>query len=143
MDWIQYFIQGIELLFMGIGTFFDVRDRELPILFLLMFGSLGMVCNLLWKYQSLRDLLMGVCLGGTFLVIGFISNEKIGYGDGIGLVIIGIFEGIDGMISIITGAFLFSGVYGLWNIFGLKKSGSDTMPFFPFLLLAFVGVKLL
>ena len=142
MGWVECFVSGLEFFFLGIGTFFDVKDRELPILFLLVFGSLGLICNRLWDYQSLRNLIWGVCFGGIFLAAGWISREQIGYGDGIGLVILGVFEGFEGMVPMVIGAFLLGGIYGLWCILGLKKSGKDTMPFFPFLLLAFVGVKL-
>lgn len=143
MDWPEYLTQGLEIMFLGMGTFFDVKDRELPVIFLVVFGSLGIIWNLLWRYQSLQELVLGVSLGGTFLAVGFISKEQIGYGDGMGLVILGVFEGVKGLVPVIVSAFLFSGVYGVWNILGLKKSGSETMPFYPFLLLALIGVKLL
>lgn len=143
MDWTVYCVQGFELLFFGIGSYFDIKDRELPMLFLTFFGMLAVVCNILWKYQSLESVIMGSVIGGSFLVIGWVSKEAVGYGDGIGLLILGIFEGFHGMVPVMAGAFIFSGIYGLWNLLGLKKSGSDTMPFFPFLLLAFIGVMLL
>lgn len=143
MDWERYFIQGMELLFFGIGAYFDIRDRELPITFLTAFGLLGIICNVIWKYQSLENVLIGCFAGGTFLIIGWMTKEAIGYGDGIGLVILGIFEGMKGMIPIVIGAFFLSGIYGLWNLIGQKKNSSDTMPFFPFILLAFIGVTLL
>ena len=72
VNWVEYLTQGLELLFLGMGTFFDVKDRKLPVFFLFVFGSLGVIWNLLWKYQSLRELVLGVCLGGTFLAVGFI-----------------------------------------------------------------------
>ena len=143
MNWEQYFVQGIELLYFGIGTYFDIRDQELPIPFLTLFAGLGILCNILWQYQSLKNVVIGGFVGATFLVICWASKEAIGYGDGIGLLTLGIFEGAYGMIPIVFGAFLFSGIYGLWKLIGLKKSGGDTMPFFPFLFMAFLGVKLL
>lgn len=143
MDWERYFIQGMELLFFGIGSCFDIKSRELPLEFLGAFGLSGVICNVLWKYQSLENMIIGCLLGGTFLFVGWVTKEAIGYGDGIGLVILGIFEGWQGMIPIVFGAFLLSGIYGLWKIIGLKESGSDTMPFFPFLFLALIGVILL
>ena len=143
MDWVTYFIQGQELLFLGLGTVWDIKDRELPVLLFVVFGGFGLFCNLLWKYQSLRELILGIFLGGAFLAVGFISGEQIGYGDGLGLMILGIFEGAEGLISMIIVSFLLGGIYGLWNIWGLKRSKSDTMPFYPFLLFAFVGVKIL
>lgn len=140
MDWEQYFIQGLELLFLGLGTYFDVKSRELPLAFLTAFGLLGVACNIIWKYQSLKEVLIGCCIGGIFLVVGWLTKEAVGYGDGLSLVILGVFEGFSGMIPIVFGAFLLSGVYGLWRIIGLGEAASDTMPFFPFLFLALIGV---
>ena len=130
-------------MYLGIGTFWDVKDQELPVLFLLSFGIAGIMCNLLWRYQSLENLMLGSLLGGILLLLGRISNESIGYGDGLGIMILGIFEGVEGILPVVIGAFWFSGIYGVWRLLGLKSTGSDTMPFFPFLFIAFVGVKLL
>lgn len=143
MDWERYFIQGIELVFFGVGTYFDVKNRELPLEFLTIFGLVGIVCNVIWKYQKFSNIVIGCGVGCVFLLVGWLTKESIGYGDGLGLCILGIFEGWRGMIPIVFGAFLMSGVYGLWRMIGLKEQGSDTMPFFPFLLLALIGVIIL
>lgn len=143
MEWELYFVQGLELLFLGIGAYFDIRDRELPISFLLFFAVLGILCNLLWRYQSIGNGVIGVFIGGIFLLAGWLTKEAIGYGDGIGLMTLGIFEGWKGMIPIVFIAFLMSGIYGLWRVLGCGKSCHDTMPFFPFLFLSLMGVILL
>lgn len=143
VEWKIYFVQGLELLFLGIGTYFDIKDRELPIPFLTFFAVIGMICNLFWRYQSTANAVIGICIGGIFLLAGWITKEAIGYGDGIGLVILGLFGGGKGMIPIVITGFLLAGIYGLWRIIGYGQSGSDTMPFYPFLLLALIGVILL
>lgn len=143
MEWKLYFVQGVELLFLGIGTYFDIKDRELPIPFFVFFAVTGMLCNLFWRYQSITNAVIGIGTGGIFLLAGWITKEAIGYGDGIGLMVLGLFEGWEGMIPIVITAFLFSGIYGLWRIIGCGQSGSDTMPFYPFLFLALIGVILL
>lgn len=143
MGWTLYFVQGLELLFLGIGAYFDIKDQELPLSFLAVFAVIGMICNLFWKYQSLENAVIGICIGGIFLFAGWLTKEAIGYGDGLGLVILGLMEGWRGMIPIIITAFLLSGIYGLWRVIGYKQSGSDTMPFYPFLLFALIGVILL
>lgn len=143
MDLIESVIWILELLFLGIGSFFDMKERELPVLFLQVFAGLGILFNGLWKYQNLWEVVLGSLFGTAFLVIGVLTKEQIGYGDGIGLVILGILEGFKGMLPIVTGAFLLSGIYGLWSLLGVKKSGDTAIPFFPFLLLTFMGVTLL
>lgn len=142
MEWHQYFLQGTEVLFLGLGTYFDIKDQEIPLTFLLVFGGLAIIYNVVWKYQTLQNVLIGICIGGLFLFVGWLTQEAIGYGDGLGLVILGLFEGWQGMIPIVFGAFLLSGVYGIWRLIGLQKSRNDVMPFFPFLLIARMGVML-
>lgn len=143
MSWEYYFIQGFELLFLGAGSYFDIKNRELPMEFFIAFGVLGIACNIIWRYQSIRNLAIGCSIGLLFLAIGRMTKEAIGYGDGLGLCVLGIFEGWKGLIPIVFGAFLLSAVYGLWRMAGLKGCLSDTMPFFPFLFLALMGVIVL
>ena len=84
MDWEQYYIQGLELLYLGTGTYLDVKDRELPVSFLLFFIAAAIFCNVFWSYQSFTEMFAGSIVGGVFLVIGWLSREAIGYGDGKG-----------------------------------------------------------
>lgn len=136
MDW-------VEFVFLGIGTYFDIKDRELPVKYLLFFGIVGIGMNIVWKYQSFQEALIGGSVGGVFLAIGWITKEAIGYGDGWGLVILGILKGWQELIPVVFEAFLLSGIYSLWRLIGLKTSRYETMPFYPFLLAASVGVSLL
>lgn len=143
MDWKIYFAQGIELLFLGIGTYYDIKDQELPLRFLITFLLIGLSCNIILQYQSVSDLVIGGSIGSVFLVVGWMTKEEIGYGDGIGLMVLGILAGWKQLIPIIFAAFLLSGIYGLWKVIGLKASRSSTIPFFPFLFIAAVGVILI
>ena len=140
MDWKLYFVQGIELIFLGIGTYYDVKNQQLSLRFLLLFLISSVFGNLTLGYQSRSDFLIGGCIGCVFLGVGWLTKEEIGYGDGIGLVILGILKGWRGLIPIMFMAFLLSGIYGVWKLIGLKESGDSTMPFFPFLLIASVGM---
>lgn len=136
-------MKAAELIFLAIGAYFDLKTQELPARFLLFFGILAILMNIFFPYQSFRSVLMGASAGGLFLFAGWMTRESIGYGDGIGLLILGIFEGWPDMIPTVFGAFLLSGVYGVWRLIGYKESRMETMPFYPFLLIAFIGVKIL
>ena len=136
MDW-------VEFVFLGIGTYFDIKDRELPVKFFIFFGIMGIGMNLVGRYQSFQEVLIGGCMGGVFLAVGWITKEAIGYGDGWGLVILGILKGWQELIPIVFGAFLLGGIYGLWKLIVVRASRYETMPFYPFLLAASVGVSLL
>lgn len=143
MDWKQYYIQGLELVYLCIGTYFDVKDQELPVSFLRFFVMAAVFCNIFGTYQNSAEIFAGVIVGGVFLLICWLSREALGYGDGIALVTLGIFEGGSQLVPIVFWAFLLSSIYGGWKLIGLKREKTDTMPFFPFLLMAFVGVEIL
>lgn len=135
-----YFIQGTELLFLGVGSYFDVKDQQIPAWFFLPFGALGIICNIAWRYQKLPDVFWGICVGCIFLLIGRLTEEEIGYGDGIGILILAIFEGCQGVLSIVFPAFMLSGIYGIGRLIVFRESPKAAMPFFPFLLISMTGV---
>lgn len=139
MGWQKSFLHGIEFLFLGLGSCYDIKSRELPLGFLIVFGAFGIFLNLFWKYQSFELVLGSLLIGGLFLIIGKVSKEAIGYGDGLCFMVLGIFEGWKIMSGILAAAFFFSGIYGIWKILCRGGKAKDTMPFLPFLLLAQIG----
>lgn len=139
MEWQQYFLQGTEVIFLGIGTCFDIKSKELPLRFLLIFAIIGISFNISWKYQRLEMVLGGLALGGIFLLIGKLTKEAIGYGDGLCFMILGVFEGYKSTLGILVVAFFLSGIAGLWKLIWKRGRSIDTMPFLPFLFLAKIG----
>lgn len=143
MEWKLYFAQGAELLFLGFGSYYDIRDREIPDWFLLLFACFGVMGNIVWKYQKLQEIFLGICIGAAFLLIGWISREAIGYGDGIGFMILGLFGGYRELVSVLLPAFLFGGIYGFCKILRGGRPKKDPIPFYPFLFLSLLGVIVL
>lgn len=139
MNWISYFIQGIEILFLGIGSYFDLKEQKIPAWNLVVFGVIGILGNLLFQYQKPGRIFGGICVGGILLIVGWLSKEELGYGDGIGVMILGIFEGWKKIFPVLLTAFFLSSIWGVFQVFCCKKSKKETMPFFPFLLISFLG----
>lgn len=129
----------LTLLFLGIGSVYDVRSRELPGRFLFTFAVLAVLSNAVLRYQSLSEIFYGVLLGGSFLVLGWITKEAIGYGDGIGIMITGVLLGGSRTFIILAEAFFLSAFYGIGKLLLKKAAASDTMPFYPFLFTASLG----
>ena len=136
-------INVMGFLFLSIGSYFDMKNREIPVNYLVIFCGLGIAANVIWKYQPIFEVLAGGCIGVVFLTVGWMTKEAIGYGDGWALVILGVIKGWYGFIPIVFGAFLLSGIYGIWRLVGLKASRDETIPFYPFMLAASVGVYLI
>lgn len=143
MDWESYIIQGIELLFLGIASCMDLKDQTLSVRFLKIFGGIGILCNLFFLDQNITEILTGILPGAVVFAAAKFSKEAVGYGDALMILILGIFEGGYGVVPVLFTAFFAAGVYGLFRVVIIHRSVKDTMPFVPFLFLAFMGVKLL
>ena len=143
MDWKQYVLQGTAILFLGLGTYFDVKSKELPLMFLSVFCALGIFFNIIWKYQKMEMIFGGVFLAGMFLLIGKFSKEAIGYGDGLSVLVLGILKGWKETMELFFLALLISSLYGIWKMLRYGAKTKDTMPFLPFLFLAQMGAIVL
>lgn len=140
MEWKLYFVQGLELLFLGFGSYYDLRDRQIPNWFLFLFACFGITGNVVWKYQKLQEILLGIGIGAVFLLIGWISGEAIGYGDGLGFLILGLFGGYRELVSVLLPAFLLVGIYGFVRVIRRGRTEKEVIPFYPFLFLSLLGV---
>ena len=139
MNWEIYIVQGMELLFLGIAAYEDLKTREISMKWFVIFGMLAISCNLLWRYQSIWCVLTGICVGSVFMIISRLTKEAIGYGDSLGVLVLGIFAGGENLLNMVFWAGMLCGVYGLWMILRFKRSGKDTLPFFPFLFFGAMG----
>ena len=139
MNWKEYFVQGMELLFLGLASYEDLKSKEISMKVFWIFGLLAIGLNFLWKYQNAESAVTGACIGGIFIIIGRISKEAIGYGDGLGIVILGMFAGGYALVKIIFTAAMLCGLYGMWSLLGRRRCVSDTLPFFPFLFIGAIG----
>lgn len=136
MYWIAW---TAALLFLLIGAVMDLKTRELPAYFLFGFAAAGIAGNLLVRYQPFTSVAAGCLAGGLMLLLGRISGEAIGYGDGLGILVLGIFLGGKRTVLIVTIAFLLSALYGSFLLLSRHGRAGDRMPFFPCLLLAALG----
>ena len=133
----------LEIVFIGIGTYYDVKEKSIPIAFLWAFAGVGSLANIFLQYQSARDAAWGAMIGVAVLFVGWFTKEAIGYGDGWIFVILGLLEGPFAVSLIMIEAFMLSAFWGAWKLVCLKQKRDSTMPFLPFLLIVLLGRFLL
>ena len=133
----------LEIVFVGIGTYYDVKEKLLPMAFLWSFAGVGILLNIILQYQSIRDAVWGAMIGVAVLFVGWFTKEAIGYGDGWVLAILGLLEGPLTVVLIMIEAFMLSGFWGAWKLICLKQKRDSTMPFLPFVLIVLLGRFLL
>ncbi len=129
--------------FLGICSVFDCVKKEIP-LALIWIGILTAV--LLRMKGAMGDtqwlpLVLSVMPGLCFFLLSFLTGEKVGYGDGWLLIMIGLFVGFESCFLILLLGLIAESAVVL-ALMSLKKIQRDgEVPFAPFLLIG-MGVVL-
>ena len=131
-------ILGIWLVVQG-GI--DFKYKEIPLWISILGGIIGFIFCII-ENRSVTSVL-SACIPGI-LILGFswLTKEVIGYGDGIVLLVMGIYLTFSELLSIGMMAFCVAGVVALLLLVLFKKNGSYRIPFIPFLAISY-GIQYL
>lgn len=137
-------IQTITLLGMLVFcTIEDCRRKRILLGPVLLFGILGLILHLYYRNISIWNLLAGCLIGVILLLISKVTSGKIGIGDGLILIVTGVYLGFEDNTILFMHGLLFCGIWSLILLVTRKKKGTDEVPFIPFLLLAYLKMLLL
>ncbi|MGN0342202.1 MAG: prepilin peptidase [Roseburia sp.] len=118
----------------------DIRHRQVNCIPVLMWGVVGVVFHILWHQQTVYSMAAGLLPGIILLVIALISGGAIGIGDGLVVIVMGIFLGGIRNLQVLCVALVLSAVISLGLLVMKKKNKRDSIPFIPCLLVAYLGV---
>ena len=125
-------VKIILFLLLGTCAVFDSIRQEIP----LAVVWLGIALAVIWRLWGSREemawnmMILSVLPGIAFWGISFITGEKVGYGDGWMLIMIGLFTGL-----------MLESTVVLVLLAARRISTDRTVPFAPFLLLG-MGVTI-
>lgn len=133
-------INSIACVYLGICAVFDCIKKEIP----LAAVWLGMVTAIILRAAGFLGrttwwgLGMSLLPGIFFWILGFVTKEQVGYGDGWLLLMIGLFVGYENcFVVLLIGLVTESSVALLLLVFR-KIHRDEEVPFAPFLLLGMV-----
>lgn len=134
--------QMILLGMLGIYAIEDFWRKTVSVRYLPVFALIGIVLHLYLKDMTVLGMIFGMLSGTAVLGLSLLTRESIGKGDGILLIVTGIFlGGVDNFellcISLFYAA-LFSFIMLLTGIY--KKN--QEIPFVPFLFLGYMTMLL-
>lgn len=124
-------------------TIEDVRKKRILLGPVFILGIVGLILHLYYRNISVCNMLAGCLIGVILLLVSKLTGGKIGIGDGLILIVTGIYLGYEDNVMLFMHGLLFCGIWSLLLLVLKKKKGSDEVPFVPFLLLAYLKMLLL
>ena len=123
----------------------DIRNKKVSRRVLTLWGILTVFWKIVDFYQirvflekmeqTNVDDLAGIGVGVLSLLVSKVTEEAIGYGDSVAIMILGGYLGFWKVVGVLAAAFFTSGVCSVILAF---RGRVKTMPFFPFLTLGYI-----
>lgn len=115
----------------------DIRFRKLPVW--LLAGGIGLAMVYQWKWSSLPLILSaaGGAVGIVFLLTGKLTEESLGYGDGLLILAMGIYLGFWKVLGLLVTAFVLAAGFAMLVLVYKKFQRKTVFPFVPFLCMGY------
>lgn len=136
-------VKWIEILFLTVISVWDIRKKEIPFIALLMMSGVMILARIFLIDESIVSTLGGILVGILFFAMSKCTGESIGYGDSWIILLLGIYLGGKKIVELVLIA---SFVACVFSLICCAKNGwkrKQTIPFVPFLTIAYLGVVML
>lgn len=130
-------IEIVLFLFLAVCAVFDAFSRQVP-LAVIWLGMLTAVCLRIsgaMGETGLMAVAFSLLPGTGLLLLAFLTREKVGYGDGWVLLMIGLFTGVYRCLLILFAGLMAESAAAIVLLMFGKVSRDREIPFLPFLLL--------
>lgn len=127
-----------SLLLLGINTRQDLKCREICLLTTMGMGVIGMLLQTVCWNKSISWCLEAALPGLFLLSTSVLSGQKVGMGDGLSVLVLGIWSGMGAAaIAMMAGLFFIC----IWNLIAVRREMADKgqeYPFLPFLTVGYL-----
>ena len=123
-----------------IESYYDLKYQRIPVRLLCLSGLAAVVYSAILQREVYVSCIMGACVGAFLLLLGKITKEGIGYGDGITFMLSGMLLGFRKNVLLLCVSLLLSAVFSIVLLVVKKGNRKTTFPFIPCVLIADVIV---
>lgn len=118
----------------------DWKKKEIPLWMLLLFSVAVVGILFLCPGESAGSRLGGATIGILLFGISKCTKEAVGYGDSWIILLLGLCLGGPKLLQVLLAASLAAGICSVFFLWKLRWRKNATLPFIPFLTLAYLGV---
>ena len=130
------------LILLAVSSVIDWRKREIPITLLFIMSAGITIFAIYCKDITIWYRLAGGALGMMLFVVSTVTKEAIGYGDSWLILLLGVQLGIFRVLQLLFAASLLAVIFAVFYLWVRKWNRKATLPFVPFLTIAYLGVML-
>ncbi len=125
--------QIAAFIMLGICTYTDIRRKVINILLVAGFGILSLILHLVFKDMTSVQLFTALIPGAVLFLISRLTGGKLGEGDAVVAMVLGVMTGwLDG-IRILTAGMIFAAATGVLLVLAGYRKYSNTMPLIPYI----------
>ncbi len=125
---------------LGFHSIEDIKRKQITVMVTLCSAIAGLLCHMVYHNHSIYNILGGILVGGMIFLFSFLSQGKIGQGDGMILMLTGLYLGVEENLSLMFLSFLLAAVWAVIAVLFLHYGKRDKIPFVPFLFLAYLVI---
>jgi leader peptidase (prepilin peptidase)/N-methyltransferase len=130
--------EAMLLAFLSLNVWHDIWSRKVWLWSAWAFGIGGIVYGI-WTGDISFMTVTALIPGGCFLILSKVTREAVGYGDGIVILVMGIYMGLWTAVSSLMIALVLAALWAMVLTALFKKKRKDNFAFLPFLLLGYLG----
>lgn len=124
-----------------INGIYDIRLKKIPIVATLIWGLCGATIVIIGCREELLNYVFAIVPGMIMLLVSWITKQSVGYGDGVVLLILGIYVGWQSILAIYMLSVLIAGISGIILMLFFHKNKNYEIPFVPYLAISFGIVR--
>lgn len=128
------------LILMLLATVTDVKRHEISIYILVIFSAMVTFSVLYYIEEISWGMLGGLLIGLLFFVISKSTKQAVGYGDSWMILLLGIYLGGFMVLRLLMLASFMASIVSLAYVVRFRRKKHATIPFVPFMTLAYLGV---